>query len=80
MNKIRDILNELKWQKKYDFRNVEVWYIHRGAINDTKRIHGDDIIAVEKTFLQTTDAMIPHHRVFKIVYAGQILFDRNKDT
>ena len=80
MNKVRDILNELKWQEKYDFGKVEVWYVHRGALYDTKKINGDDIITVEKTFLQTNDAMIPHHRVFKIIYAGQVLFDRNKDT
>jgi len=80
MNKIREILNELKWQEKYDFNQVEVWYVHRGATNDTKIVNGEDIIAVEKTFLQTNDALIPHHRIFKIVYAEQILFDRNKDT
>ena len=78
MNQIRDILNKKKWTG--DFSTIEVWYVHRGAPNDTMRVNGDDIITVEKTFLQTSDAMIPHHRVFKIIYAGQVLFDRNKDT
>lgn len=80
MNKIRDILNEIKWQKRYDLTKVQLWYIHRGAPNDTKIISGDDIVSIEKTFIETADAMIPHHRIFKITYKEKTLFDREQDT
>ena len=78
MNKIRDILNELKWRKKFVFKDTKIYYIHRGAMNNTKMITGSDIISVDKTFIETTDAMIPHHRIFKISYHKKILFDRDK--
>lgn len=80
MNQIRDILNELKWRNKYALQDAEIWYIHRGAPNDTKIITGKEIIAIDKTFIETEDAMIPHHRIFKITYKDQILFDRYHKT
>lgn len=76
MNNPRDILNELKWRKKYDLHKAEIWYIHRGAPNNTKIISGQDIVNIEKSFMQTKTAMIPFHRIFKIVYNGEILFKR----
>ncbi len=80
MNKIRDILNEIKWRKKYKLDQVELYYIHRGAKNDYKIITGEDILSIDKTFIETTDAMIPHHRIFKITYQKKTIFDRDKDT
>ena len=76
MNLVRDILNEIKWREGYDLSKVEIWYIHRGAPNDTRIIRGDEIKSICKTFIETADAMIPHHRIFKIVYNGKILFTR----
>jgi len=76
MNRVRDILNEIKWRSNYDFNKVEIWYTHRGAPNDTKIITGREIKSIGKTFIETVDAVIPHHRIFKIVYNGEILFIR----
>lgn len=78
MNKIRDILNELKWRKKFIFQDTKIYFVHRGAPNNTKMITGSEILSIDKTFIETTDAMIPHHRIFKILYHHQILFDRSK--
>ncbi|MCX6666990.1 MAG: RNA repair domain-containing protein [Euryarchaeota archaeon] len=72
----RDVLNELKWKQGFDLDKAEIWYIHRGAPNDTKIILGKDIVALEKSFMRTTDAMIPYHRIFKIVYDQKIIFER----
>lgn len=80
MNKIRDTLNELKWRRKYVFNDTKIYYIHRGAPQNTKIITGADILSIDKTFLRTVDAMIPHHRIFKIVYHQKTLFDRERDT
>ena len=78
MNKIRNILNDIKWQKKYDLSKVKLWFIYRGAPNDIKIISGDNILSIEKTFLETIDAMIPHHRIFKITYENEIIFKRKE--
>ena len=72
----RDSLNELKWKQGFDLDKAEIWYIHRGAPNDTKIISGKDIVSLEKSFMQTTEAMIPYHRIFKIVYNEKVIFER----
>jgi len=72
----RDILNEYKWKNGYKIEDLEIWYIHRGAPNDTKIISGKDILEVDKSFMKTTSAMIPYHRIFKIIYKEQIVFKR----
>lgn len=77
MNKIRDVLNEIKWRKKYDTNEVRIWYVHRGAPNDIKVISGADVTSIQKTFLEIEDTMIPHHRIMKIMYKDIILFNRN---
>ena len=71
---LRDVLNEIKWTK--DLEKTELWYVHRGAPNDTKIISGKDIVRIEKSSLDTTTATIPYHRIFKVVYDGEIIFER----
>ncbi len=74
MPHLRDILNEIKWTK--DLEKTELWYVHRGAPNDTKIISGKDIVKIEKSSLDTTTATVPYHRIFKVVYDGEIIFER----
>ena len=74
MGNIRDILNEIKWTK--DLTSVEIWYLHRGARNNTKIITGDEIIGIGRSFLETTSATIPYHRIIKILSNHEIVFDR----
>ncbi len=76
MTNPRDILNELKWKQDCDLNQAEIWYIHRGAPNDTKIMSGKDIIKLDKSFIQTSTAMIPYHRVFKILYEKKVIFER----
>jgi len=76
MSNPKDILNELRWRKSFELEKAEIWYIHRGAPNDTKIISGKEVIKLEKSFMQTNTAMIPYHRVFKIIYDENIIFMR----
>jgi uncharacterized protein (UPF0248 family) len=76
MKNPRIVLNELKWKKEFNLDLAEIWYIHRGAPNDTKIIAGKDIVILEKSFMHTTTAMIPYHRIFKIVYEEKVIFQR----
>ena len=71
---LRELFNEIKWTK--DWEKAEVWYVHRGAPNDTKIISGKEIVAIGKSFFDTATVSIPYHRVFKIVYEGKIIFER----
>ncbi len=76
MPNVRDILNEIKWTK--DLSKVTIWYIHRGALHNTKSIKGDEIIDIGISFLGTTTACIPYHRIIKILYENNIIFNRLK--
>jgi len=73
-NNPKDILNELKWKENLNLEKAEIWYIHRGAPNDTKIISGKEVVKLGKSFMQTNTAMIPYHRVFKIVNYGKDLY------
>jgi uncharacterized protein (UPF0248 family) len=75
----RLILNQLKWKKELDIKLAEIWFIHRGAPNDTKIITGEDILNLDKSFMQTKTAMIPYHRIFKIVYKDKTIFNRKNN-
>jgi uncharacterized protein (UPF0248 family) len=72
----RNILNELKWKTGCSLDEAEIWYVHRGAPNDTKIISGKDIVKLHKSFMESTKAMIPYHRIFKIIYQGKEVFVR----
>jgi uncharacterized protein (UPF0248 family) len=74
----RDVLNKVKWDKNYDFKLIRIYYIHRGAKNDTRIIAGSEVLDIQKTFIKTDSAMIPMHRVFKIKYNEKIIFERKK--
>jgi len=76
MTNPRDILNELKWKNDCDISLAEIWYVHRGAPNDTKIISGKNIINLEKSFMHTSTSMIPYHRIFKVVYQNKAIFKR----
>ena len=75
MPHLRDILNEIKWTK--DIQMVTVWFVHRGAVGNMKKISGCDITNIGRSFLQTTTASIPYHRITKILYGDEMIFDRN---
>ncbi len=76
MSNPKDILNELKWRKGFELEKAEIWYIHRGAPSDTKIISGKEVMGLGKSFMQTNTAMIPYHRVFKIICGEDIVFMR----
>ena len=78
--KIGEILNKIKWDERMDFDQLEVVYLHRGAPDDLKKISGREIVNIEKSFLRlkAEGAEIPHHRIIKILYEGEVLFERKK--
>lgn len=74
----RDIFNEIKW--RFDIGKCRIHYIHRGAPGDVKIVEGSSIKKIEKSFLVlhgiVEDAYIPYHRIFRINYEENIVFDR----
>jgi uncharacterized protein (UPF0248 family) len=76
----RLILNEIKW--RFDLNRCKVYYIHRGAPGDVKMIEGSIIKNIERGFLVlegvVEEVYIPHHRIIRIEYDAQIIFERKK--
>ncbi len=75
----RDVLNEIKWRYSRNLEGVEIWYLHRGAPDDTKIITGEDVIKIGRDFLETKRAMIPYHRIRRIIFNGEVLFQREHE-
>jgi uncharacterized protein (UPF0248 family) len=74
MPSAHEVLNELKWREDRDLNITEIWYIHRGAPNDSMIIKGSEIIELQHSFMKLAGAMIPYHRILKIVYEGQVIW------
>ena len=76
MTNPRIILNKLKWHENKDIKKAEIWYVHRGAPQDTKIIQGNEVIDLGISFFKTNNAQIPYHRIFLIKYNDKIIFKR----
>ena len=76
MNEIRDTLNKIKWTQ--ELSKTEIWYVHRGAPQDTGVLQGSDIVSILSWCIETKDATIPFHRVFRILYDGAEVYSRKK--
>ena len=72
----RAVLNKLKWTEGLGLEKAEIWYVHRGAPDDTKIIMGSAIMELGSSFFRSEEATIPYHRIFKIVYENEVLFER----
>ena len=74
----RDIFNEIKW--RFDLSKCKIYYIHRGAPGDVKIVEGGTIKNIERSFLvlegDFEDAYIPYHRIFRIEFEDQIIFEK----
>jgi len=96
MRTVRTILNELKWRSDRDFSRVVVEYIHRGAPGDLASTTGAGILELapwmmvvgrsaghasgRAAFPEPGKAAIPYHRIVRVLYDGQVVFDRSPRT
>lgn len=75
----REILLEMWWREDRDFKKVDIHYVHRGVPGDMKVINGKDVRKLNKYYFEAfTTLCIPYHRIRKIVYDGEVIFDRKK--
>lgn len=76
----RLLLNEIKW--RFDLNRCKVHYIHRGVPGDVKMIEGNIIRNIERGFLVlegvVEEVYIPYHRIIRIEYDSQVIFERKK--
>ena len=76
----RLILNEIKW--RFDLNRCKVYYIHRGAPGNIKMVEGSKVKNIERAFLVlegvVEDVYIPYHRIVRVEYDTQTVFERMK--
>lgn len=76
----RILLNEIKW--RFDLNRCKVYYIHRGAPGDVRMIEGSIIRNIERGFMViegvVEEVYIPYHRIIRIEYDSQMIFERKK--
>ena len=76
----RDVLNKLKWTEGESLEDATIWYIHRGAPGDIMAITGSRIRNLGQGFFEVDDSMIPYHRILRIEYQGEVVFDKEVET
>jgi uncharacterized protein (UPF0248 family) len=67
----------------YSFAEVEVRYTNRGAPGDESGVSGGDIANLDRDYIEIATPFapggttaIPYHRIQKILYEGQVVWDR----
>ena len=73
----REVLSRLKWTDGESLDDAVIWYVHRGAPGDNLRISGRSVRSLGRVFFETADASIPYHRVLRIDYRGETLFEKD---
>jgi len=76
----REVLNKLKWSEGKSFEDATIWYIHRGAPGDIRTIYGRDVKNLGPGFFETSDSTIPYHRILRIEYMGEVVFDKELEA
>ncbi len=76
----REILNKLKWTDRPSLEKVKIWYVHRGAPDDTNIIMGAEIQELEHFYFVVNfngkETHIPYHRIKKITLEETTIFQR----
>jgi hypothetical protein len=80
MLKSHEILLKYRHDARYEFRDLEVCYVDRGALVDISCVNGNDIRALEAYYFEVATEhgakYIPYHRIRKILYAGEAVWER----
>lgn len=76
----REVLNRLKWAEGESLEDAVIWYIHRGAPGDKIMIKGGSVKSLGSMFFETEEASIPYHRILRIDYRGEILFEKSSNV
>ena len=76
----REVLNKFKWTDGESLDDATIWYIHRGSPGDIMAISGRRIKNLGPGFFEVDDATIPYHRILRIEYRGEGVFDQEVEA
>jgi uncharacterized protein len=73
----KDVLNKLKWKEGESIADATIYYVSRGSPGDSASVSGREIKNIESFgFELESGSFIPYHRVYKIDYRGETIFDK----
>lgn len=75
----REVLNRLRWTEGERLDEATIWYVHRGAVGGVMSLSGADIVSLDRSFIQVEGAAIPYHRITRIEYRGEVVFDKEAE-
>lgn len=74
------LLLRLRYDPAYDFSQVTLAYVSRGAAGNLATVHGPDIIRLSAEYFEVSrpeePVCIPYHRIRTILYQGKIFWRR----
>lgn len=80
MRKSRELLLRMFHDPGYQFREVHVCYIDRGAPGDETCVGGDRIRKLDSQYMEIEGvvrvSLVPYHRITRVTYEGKPLWER----
>lgn len=74
----KDALDCLRWHPTYDIAKAVIWYEDRTAPDGEWCIAAGDVKEFGTSFFGVEHGSIPYHKIFRIEYDGQAIFERPK--
>jgi uncharacterized protein (UPF0248 family) len=74
----RDVLYELKWRKGKGLSRAEIWFADRTRAEEHKIIKGEEITELGRGYFLAGGSMLPYYKILRIVYGGEVLFERQE--
>jgi uncharacterized protein (UPF0248 family) len=75
----KDLLNRLKWKEGESLSDATIFYVSRGSPDDSASVSGSEIKSIESFgFELVSGSYIPYHRIYKIEYRGETIFDKHR--
>ncbi len=73
---VREVLNELKWREPNRLGEATLWVLNRRGRRPYSLIPGAEVRSLGPSFFETTRAMIPYHRIFRVTLRGRMIYER----
>ena len=82
---IRDLLNQILWDKRFRVSDYVITFVHRGEKDDRKTISFSLITEVKASYFvygDEEDIIIPFHRILEIrnIRTGEVIWQKRRSN
>lgn len=72
----REVLNGLRWREGFDLGRAEIQISDRTRPEAVRIVRGTAVTELDRRYFSTARARIPYYKIIRIVYDGEVLFER----